>query len=100
MEAPRGRRAAPSSDRPSSVTSTTANPTPFTTKDGTTPTRAIRRPATAGPTIRAALKEAELSATAFTRSFRPTRLITKDCRAGASIVWARPVTSESSAICQ
>ena len=82
------------------MVSTTANPRPFTTKAGTTPSRAIRRPATAGPTMRAALNEAELSATAFTRSARPTSRITKDCRTGESSVLARPVTSPSSAICQ
>jgi len=49
---------------------------------GPTPKRPITTPATAGPTIRARLNPAELSATALDTSARPTSSITNDCRAG------------------
>ena len=48
------------------------------------PTAAMRRPAIAGPIIRAALNEVEFSATAFDRSASPTSSETKVCRAGES----------------
>ena len=48
------------------------------------PTTAISTPATAGPIMRAALKEVELSATALDRCASPTSSATKLWRAGAS----------------
>jgi hypothetical protein len=59
-----------------SAAPTARMPAALTTKAGTTPKRAMTSPATAGPTMRAALKEAELSATALTRS----RLATSSAR--------------------
>ena len=55
--------------------------------------RAMTRPATAGPTIRPLLKEALLSATALLTSSASTISETKDCRAGASMAAAIPVTA-------
>ena len=46
------------------------------------PTRAIRTPATAGPTIRAVLNDAEFMPTALTTCSRPTSSMMNDCRAG------------------
>ena len=48
------------------------------------PSQAIMKPARAGPTIRAALNDAELSPTALVRSSLLTISLTKDCLAGAS----------------
>ena len=61
----------------------------------TPPKVAIRTPARAGPTIRAALNEAELSPTALVRSSGPTISDTKDCRAGASKTEAVPSSRAS-----
>src|SRR5437762_5697055 len=60
------------SSRPS-VRITATKLTLLTKNAGPTPTLAMRTPATAGPTIRAALKAAEFSATAFATSPLPTR---------------------------
>ncbi len=57
------------------------------------PTPAMSTPATAGPIMRAALKDAELSATAFERSSSETSSETKDWRAGASSAEAMPSRS-------
>ncbi len=54
------------------------------------PTTAVRRPATAGPIMRAALKDAELRATAFDRLPPPTSCDTKVCLAGASKAAVQP----------
>jgi hypothetical protein len=54
------------------------------------PTAAIRRPAVAGPTIRAALNEVEFRATAFDKSASPTSSDTKLWRAGASNAVTQP----------
>jgi hypothetical protein len=54
------------------------------------PSAAIRTPATAGPTRRAALKLAELRPTAFVRSSASTISDTKLWRAGASNAEATP----------
>ena len=48
------------------------------------------RPATAGPTIRAALKIAEFRATALPMSSRPTISMTNDWRVGMSMAWVQP----------
>ena len=48
------------------------------------PNAAITRPATAGPTIRAAWKVAELRPMALGSRSVPTTSETKDCRAGLS----------------
>ena len=52
-------------------------------------------PAIAGPTMRAALKEAELRPTALVRSSAETSSDTNDCRAGASNTAAVPSTNAS-----
>jgi hypothetical protein len=57
------------------------------------PTRAISRPATAGPIIRAPLNEAEFSASALESRSSPTISDTKDWRAGASNALAQPSSS-------
>ena len=54
------------------------------------PTAAISTPAHAGPIIRAALKDVELSATAFATSASATRSETKVCRAGLSNAPTQP----------
>ena len=48
------------------------------------PTAAMRRPASAGPIMRAALNEVEFSPTAFDSPASPTSSETKAWRAGAS----------------
>ena len=57
---------------------TPMNPRLFTKNVGPTPKRPITRPAIAGPTMRARLNPAELSATALDTSARPTSSITND----------------------
>ena len=74
----------------SSAPSTARKLMPFRKNAVATPKRAMSSPATAGPTMRAVLKTIEFSATAFGRSGRPTRSVTKDCRAGMSTARPRP----------
>src|SRR6266446_1544633 len=74
------RRGRPSTLSVASVARTRRWPAPLTAKAGATPTLAMTRPAAAGPTIRAPLNAAELSATALTTSSRPTVSFTNDCR--------------------
>ena len=62
---------------------------------GATPNAPIARPATAGPTIRAPLNIAELSATALPRSSRPTISTAKAWRVGMSIAFRMPITTAS-----
>ncbi len=50
----------------------------------------MTRPAIAGPTMRAALKEVELSPTALVSSAGSTSCVTNVCRAGASKAAAHP----------
>ena len=57
---------------------------PLTRKQTVTPATPITSPATAGPTMRAALNIAELRATALATSSRPTISMTKACRVGMS----------------
>ncbi len=59
-------------------------------KQGTTPTVAIRMPAIAGPTIRAAWTMTLLRLTALTTRSGPTISITKLCRVGLSTALSRP----------
>ncbi len=54
------------------------------------PIAAMTTPETAGPIIRAALNEVELSATALCRSASPTSSATKVWRTGASNAAALP----------
>ena len=70
------------------------------TKAGVTPNCAIRSPPSPGPTIRAALKEAEFSATALATSARPTISATSDWRAGWSSTLTSPEQNASTATCQ
>src|SRR5439155_13444031 len=72
-----------------SVTITARKLALFTKNAGTTPKRPITTPATAGPTMRAALNAAEFSATALATSSLPTRSITYDWRAGWSKTLAK-----------
>src|SRR5437667_2748241 len=58
----RWRRGRPSTPIVASVARTRRWPAPLTAKAGATPTPAMTRPAAAGPTIRAPLNAAELSA--------------------------------------
>ena len=83
-----------------SAVATTSSPTALSTKAGATPTRAISSPPIAGPTMRAALKEAEFSATALARSALPTISTMNDWRAGESNVWARPASTATAPTCQ
>ena len=76
--------------RKASETSTATNEAPLIRKAQPVPTAAISRPATAGPIIRAALNEVELSATALGRSASPTSSATKVWRTGASNAVALP----------
>ena len=62
---------------PTNVTALTTNTQPL-------PTATIMRPATAGPIMRALLKDAALRATAFEAFSRATRSETNACRAGLS----------------
>src|SRR3989441_875413 len=70
------------------------------TNAGATPTLAMTRPAAAGPTIRAPLNAAELSATALTTSSRPTVSFTNDCRTTLKSVLARPAHTARTPTCQ
>ena len=60
----------------------------------------IVSPATAGPTIRAALKIAELRATALPMSSRPTISMTNDWRVGMSTAFVQPRAKARRTICQ
>ena len=60
----------------------------------------ISTPATAGPTIRAALKIAELRATALPMSSRPTISMTKAWRVGMSIALVQPRMNAIRITCQ
>ena len=71
-------------------TSTAAKDAPLIRKAQPVPTAAMVRPAMAGPIIRAALNEVELSATALCRSASPTSSATKVWRTGASNAAALP----------
>ena len=64
------------------------------------PKVAMVTPATAGPTICAALNEVELSATALDRSASSTRSDTKVWRAGASKAVAQPDRRANRLTCQ
>ena len=59
------------------------------------PRAAMSTPASAGPTMRAALKLAELRPTALVRSAGSTISDTNDCRAGASKAAPTPRTKAS-----
>ena len=59
----------------------------------------IASPAIAGPTIRAALKTAELSATALATSRRPTISTTNDRRVGMSTAFVIPSSAASTRMC-
>ncbi len=63
---------------------------PLRPKAEATPYRSTRRPATAGPTMRAPLTMVELRAMAFGRSSLLAISTTNDCRVGMSRVLARP----------
>ena len=60
----------------------TPNASPLSRKPMKRPTRAMRMPATAGPTMRAALKDTEFKPTALATRPRPTSSMMKDCRVG------------------
>src|SRR6266446_5410966 len=94
------RRGRPSTLSVASVARTRRWPAPLTAKAGATPTLAMTRPAAAGPTIRAPLNAAELSATALTTSSRPTVSFTNDCRTTLKSVLARPAHSARTPTCQ
>ena len=100
IERPRWARGRPSARTASSAAITATKLRPLTKNARPTPYRAISRPATAGPTTRAALNIAELSAMAFIRSSLPTNSTMKDWRAGRSIVLATPNRIASTATCQ
>jgi hypothetical protein len=79
---------------------TTVNDSAFRRKAMATPKRAMRSPATTGPTMRAVLNAAEFSATALTMSSLPTSSATKDCRVGMSSVFTQPRMVASTHTCQ
>ena len=58
--------------------------TPLSRKHHPSPTAAMAKPATAGPTTRAALKIEEFNAMAFIRSSFPTMSLRNACRMGTS----------------
>ena len=62
-------------------------------KQSGTPSRAIRTPASDGPTTAAPFHIEEFSAIAFIRSSRPTISIANACRVGMSTTWIAPQTS-------
>ena len=76
-----------------SASSTAPNVTALIRNTHPTPTRATSAPATAGPTRRAALKDAEFSATALPRYLVGTSWLTNACRTGASKAAATPSPS-------
>ena len=69
------------------------------TSDGPTPQRAIRTPASAGPTRRAPLKDALFSPTALGRSSGPTISDANACRVGLSTAEIAPSMSASAYTC-
>ena len=69
------------------------NVTPLTRNTQPVPTATITMPATAGPIMRAPLKDAALSATAFEAFSRATRSDTNACRAGLSNAATTPRAS-------
>ncbi len=73
-----------------SATSIAAKVAAFTRKHGSTPTVAIRMPATAGPAMRAMCTSALLRLTAFTTRSAPTISITKLWRVGLSTARNEP----------
>ena len=75
---------------PQSDASTATKLTPLIRNAQPVPTDAMTKPAAAGPIIRAALNDVELSATAFASSRSPTSSTTKVCRTGASNADAQP----------
>ena len=76
-----------------SATSTATNVNALMTNTQPEPTSTMRKPATAGPIMRAALNEAELSATAFDMFEPDTRSATNVWRAGVSTAFTRPRAS-------
>ncbi len=60
----------------------TAKASVLSMKPAKRPTRAMRMPATAGPTIRAVLNDAEFMPTALTTCERPTSSMMNDWRVG------------------
>ena len=99
MVVPRGAARA-RSGRVASASTTPSRPAALITNEGTTPKRPMSMPASAGPTMRALLNAAELSATALTRSALPTISAMNDWRAGPSKVWASPANTATTATCQ
>ena len=73
--------------------------TPLRKKQAVTPTRPIRMPPSAGPTIRAALKTAEFRPTAFVTSSTPTISMTNAWRVGMSTALTSPSSAASSRMC-
>jgi hypothetical protein len=69
------------------------NEMPFIKNAQPVPTVAMTKSAAAGPTMRAALYEVELSETALGWSSSPTSSATNVCRTGASIAAAKPNTN-------
>jgi hypothetical protein len=67
-----------------SATSIARNVTPLTRNTQPVPTATMTTPATAGPIMRAPLKDAAFNATAFDAFSRDTTSETKACRAGLS----------------
>ncbi len=63
------------------------------------PTLMMSKPATAGPSMRAALNEVELSATAFARSSSPTISETNVWRTGASKAVTQPSRKANTYTC-
>ena len=100
IDARASRAGRPGDSSLASVTITARKLALFTKNAGTTPKRPITTPATAGPTMRAALNAAEFSATALATSSLPTRSITYDWRAGWSKTLAKPSRRPSTATCQ
>ena len=85
--------------------STETNETALRKKQAAVPTCTLAnapmtRPATAGPSKRAPLKVAELSAMALGKSALPTISTMNDCRAGMSKALIVPNANESTATCQ
>ena len=79
--------------------STAANEPALMRKTQPEPTAAIRRPAIAGPIIRAALNDVELSPTALERSASSTSSETNVCRAGESKAETQPSRNANTYTC-
>jgi len=93
--APRGTGSSSAGRMAPSAARTARKLTALTMKAGPTPTAAMRRPPTPGPTSRAAWNDAELSPTALARWLAGTSSDTNACRVGLSRAFSTPCSRVS-----